>query len=297
MNDPQVAIIVLCWNGVSDTLECLRSLRGVDYPDLRVIVVDNGSTDDTFDAVSDQFPEVELIQTGENLGFAGGNNVGILHAIETGADAVLLLNNDTVVDANFLRPLVDTLYQSEAIGATNPTIYYYDEPKVIWAAGGRLDWITGVAYQRHLNEVDLGQLKEPEEIDYGVGTALLIKREAIEATGLLDPNFYLYYEETDWCCRARDAGYSTVLVPSSKIWHKISKSIGEGNPRQAYYFSRNRLLFLSKRGSGGIRMAGVMAGYARMAAAMAVRGEGRRSYATMKGVFDFCCHHYGRAGR
>lgn len=291
-----VAIIVLCWNGKEDTIECLKSLKSVNYPRYQTIVVDNGSMDGTAAAVRLGFPEVEVIQTGENLGFAAGNNVGIRYALDKGADAVLLLNNDTTIDPNFLRILVESLYRERDIGAVNPTIYYYSHPAVVWSAGGTLDWQTGVAYQRHINELDLGQFRSEEEVDYGVGAALLIRREAIEAAGQLDPSFFLYYEETEWCCRARDAGYKTLYIPAAKIWHKVSQSMNNRNATQLYYFCRNRLLFLNKRGVKPSRLLRIaLSDFGRMAAAKAVRGERKESLAVVRAVVDFYLERLGRA--
>lgn len=296
MNEPLVAIIVLCWNGKKDTLECLESLRKLRYPNYRTILVDNGSTDGTSAAVRDSFPEAEVIETRRNVGFAAGNNVGINHALERGADAVFLLNNDTTVDPDLLTSLVTSLYRSPDIGAVNPTIYYYDQPSVIWSAGGTLDWQTGIAYQRHVDEVDIGQLRAEEEVDYGVGAALLMRREAAEAVGLLDPSFFLYYEETDWCSRARDAGYKTIFVPSGKVWHKVSQSMNGRSATQLYYCCRNRLLFMSKRGTGSMRLLRIAVGdFGRMSAAMALRGERREGLAVARAVLDFYLDRLGEA--
>lgn len=295
MKGPEVTVIVLCWNGIEDTVECLRSLEEVEYSGTRLVVVDNGSTDSTAEIVRSAFPDVEVIETGENLGYAVGNNVGIVHALESGADAVLLLNNDTVVDQRFLRPMLELLYSSETVGAVNPTIYFHTEPRLIWSAGGRVEPATGIAHQEHYGEIDVGQIREPVELVYGVGTALLIKREALEATGYLDRHFYLYYEETDWCCRARDAGYTTMLAPSARVWHKISRSIREGTPPQIYYLTRNRLLFLKKRGASKAAILSVIRGLLRMSAVMTLRGRSRQGLAVLRGVKDFCTGHFGRA--
>ncbi|HOP79400.1 MAG TPA: glycosyltransferase family 2 protein [Armatimonadota bacterium] len=296
MKSPRVAVIVLTWNGKEDTLECLKSLRQVTYPNFWTVVVDNGSTDGTGDAVRASYPEVELIETGENLGFAAGNNVGIEHALRNGADAVLLLNNDTAVDPEFLSLLVQSLYRSDDIAAVSPLIYYYDLPDVIWAAGGKIDRKTGISYQLHIDERDTGQLTEEFDVDYGVGAALLIRREALETIGLLDPRTFLYYEESDWCFRAKEAGLRTVIVPSSKIWHKVSRSISPGSNTQLYYFCRNRLYFLKKHGIGKGRLLHLsLTHFGRMAAAMAVRGDKKASHTVLRAVCDFYRGKMGKA--
>lgn len=295
MNRPRVAIIILCWNGKNDTIECLKSLCDVDYPNFETIVVDNASTDGTAEDVKLSFPDVEVIKNDCNLGFAGGNNVGIVFALEKGFDAVLLLNNDTIVDPKFLSELVDVLYKSPHIGATNPVIYYYDDPSVIWSAGGYVDAKTGIAHQNHINEVDTGILRE-EIIGYGVGAAILIKREAIEMAGVLDESFFLYYEETEWCYRASDVGFKTVLVPSSKVLHKVSRSFNGDSAIQLYYLSRNRLLFLYRRGKSKVNLLGIAIGeFFRMSASMFARKKPKLGMAVLKGVFDFYRSHLGRA--
>jgi len=293
VSNPRVVVIVLCWNGVEDTLECLASLRAVDYPGFRTIVVDNGSSDGTPAIVRSSFPGVELIETGENLGFAGGNNVGICRAMDGAADAVLLLNNDTTVAPDFLSELVEAMYRSDRVAAANPTIYYYDEPDVIWAAGGAVDLRTGVASQRCIGETDSAERADEEEVDYCVGTAILMRREAVETVGLLDPAYFLYYEETDWCFRARDAGYRCIYVPTARVWHKISRGFDGNAAAQLYYFCRNRLLFLRRRGAGWGRLMRATGDLARMSAAMALRGDRVRSRAVLNGLADF---HRGRFG-
>ncbi|MBI2843222.1 MAG: glycosyltransferase family 2 protein [Armatimonadetes bacterium] len=295
MKTPLVSIAILSWNGREDTLECLKSLRGVDYPNYHTILVDNGSTDGTIPAVREGFPEVEILETGENLGCAGGNNAGIRRSLEIGADAVLLLNNDTTLDPAFLSILVENLYSSSDIGATNPTIYYYDEPDVVWSAGGSIDERTGIAYQRHLNEADRGQFKNNEDVDYGISAAMLVRREAIETAGLMDQDFFIYYDETEWCCRARDAGYRILYVPQARIWHKVSKVMNKNSAGQLYYFCRNRLLFMKKRGAGTASLFRIAAAdFGRMSLAMALRGEGKQSKAVLRAVSDF---YWGRFGR
>ncbi|MEN6371575.1 MAG: glycosyltransferase family 2 protein [Armatimonadota bacterium] len=292
---PKVAIIVLAWNGRDDTLECLKSLEDIDYPDFRVILVDNGSTDGTAEAVRSAFPDVEVIETGQNLGFAGGNNTGIRHALDSGADAVLLLNNDTVVAPEFLSSLVQVLYRSDDIAAVNPLIYYYDQPDVVWSAGGEIDRRTGIAYQRYVDIKDAGQFKGVTAVDYGVGAALLICREALEKVGLLDPDYFLYYEESDWCFRAKDAGYKTIFTPESKIWHKVSRGFEGRSAAQLYYFCRNRLYFLKKRRMKNSRLLRIaLVDFGRMAASMAVRGHVKSSHAVLRGVVDF---YLGRMGK
>jgi len=245
----QVTIIVLNWNGLADTLECLESLAQLHYPTYEVVVVDNGSTDESVEIIRAGFPQVTLIENDENLGFAEGNNVGLRHALECGADYVLLLNNDTVVDPSFLTELIAVAEADQEIGITSPLIFYYDTPEEIWTAGATIDWSDG-STQRIWAGRTTHKDQFAFDVDFVSGCAMLVKREVIERTGLLDQNFYLYYEEVDWCVRAHNQSYRIVCVPRSRIWHKVSRSIGSSSPLVSYYMTRNALLFLRKHLTG-----------------------------------------------
>lgn len=296
MSNPLVAIVVLSWNGKEDTLECLKSLQDVQYPNFKTILVDNGSTDGTREAVRSEYPAVDIVDNGENIGVAEGNNAGLKRALEIGADAMLLLNNDTTLDPPFLTHLVESLYQSPDIAGTNPIIYYYDEPDVIWSAGGDIDEKTGIVYQRELNEKDTGQLKREINIDYGISAALLIRREALEKVGMMDPAYFIYYDETDWCMRARRAGYRIVLVPEAKIWHKVSKVMNQNSAAQLYYFCRNRLLFMSKHCAGRPQLLKTATlEFGRMSASFARKKQMKQSRAVRKAIVDFYRGRFGKA--
>jgi len=242
---PGVAIIVVNWNRRADTLACLSSLSRLQYPNYEVIVIDNDSTDDSVTAIQAAHPQVTLIETGENLGFVGGNNVGLEHARTLGADYALLLNNDTEVAPDFLQRLVEAAEADPQVGIVGPLIYYFDRPDVVWSAGGAIDWAGGSTRMLGLNEQDHGQFDAaPYSVDFVTGCALLIKMALVEQVGMLDPRFFAYYEETEWCVRATRAGQKILLVPQARIWHKISLTAREASPQVHYYMVRNRLLFL-----------------------------------------------------
>jgi len=248
---PRVAVVVLNWNGLVDTLACLESLVRLDYPAYDVVVVDNGSTDGSATAIRERFPEVAVIENGENLGFTGGNNVGLRHALDQGADYALLLNNDTEVAHDFLRVLVDAAEVEPSIGMVGPTIYYHEQPDVIWSAGGTIDWRRGETHMVGLNEPERGQFgQSPRAVDFITGCALLVKRSALQRAGLLDDRFFAYYEEAEWCVRTRRAGFRILHVPLARMWHKISPSVQADSPLVHYYMTRNRLLFLRATGAG-----------------------------------------------
>ena len=251
---PSVYIIVLTWNQSALTLACLQSLQATTYANAHVIVVDNGSHDGTADSIRLHFPAVSLIANPENLGFVQGNNQGIAQALAGGADYVMLLNNDTVVDPGMLSDILAVAESDATIGIVGPTICYFDPPDVIWGAGARVDWRTGDTYRLHANEKDDAAQGVPYEVEFVGGCALCIKRQVIERIGLLDERFFIYYEETDWCIRTKSAGYRCVVAPRGKIWHKVSAAMGEGTAMTVYYMSRNRLLFLTKHLRGRRRL-------------------------------------------
>jgi len=246
MTSPIVFIIVLNWNGKDDTLECLRSLLKLDYPNFETVVVDNGSTDGSEEVIRSLFPSVRFIQTGRNLGYAGGNNVGIKHALSQGVDYVWLLNNDTTVDPQALKALVETAASDPRIAFVGSKIYYYDKPDVIWCVGGTIDLAEGGRTDHPgMGQEDRGQFESISDVGYVTGCSLLASRAAIEAIGFLPEEYFLYFEETDWNLAAQKKGYRTVIAPASLVWHKY-EDVGAYKERFIYYFFRNRVLIVRK---------------------------------------------------
>lgn len=246
---PGVIIIVLNWNGLADTLECLESLARLDYPDYEVVVVDNGSTDGSVKTIRAHFPAVGILENGENLGYAEGNNVGIRFALSRGAEYIFVLNNDTLVDSQALSGLVDVAIAHPEAGFLGPKVYHRESPQVIQSAGGMFNKYWESCY-RGMDEIEQGQFEELMGVDFVCGCAVLVSRRVIEQIGLLDPRFFLYREDIDWCYRATRAGFRVLYVPSAKVWHR-SPHIREAElPRTTYYMARNALLFLAKNGLG-----------------------------------------------
>ena len=251
MMRPHVTLIVLNWNGRDDTLACLASLAKLEYAACTIIVVDNHSTDDSVMTIRREYPTITLLEANENLGFVGGNNLGIEHAQRTGTDYILLLNNDTEVAPDFLQQMVTVAEADPNVGVVGPTIYYFDQPDVIWSAGGHIDWNEGRTWMMNLDETDQGQLgHSPRPVAFVTGCALLAKKAVFDRVGLLDQRFFAYYEETEWCTRATRAGYRIVHVPQAKLWHKISYAARDNSPIVSYYMTRNRLLFLQLARAG-----------------------------------------------
>lgn len=251
-----VAVIIVNWNGKQDTLSCLLSLQKINKQGnaLSTIVVDNGSTDDSVEVIGKKFPEVIIIKNKENLGFTGGNNVGIQYAIDHKVDLIWLLNNDTIVDKNVLS--FAKAFDDSNVGACGCKIYFapghefhldrYKEGergKVFWYAGGKVDWNNVYASHRGVDEVDHGQYDVLEETPFITGCSFVVRRNVIEKVGMLDDHYFLYLEDLDWNIRIQRAGWKTLYVPSSVLWHVNAGSSGRpGNPLHEYYFTRNRLL-------------------------------------------------------
>jgi len=247
MINPKVAVIILNWNRREDTAECLESLSHISYGNIVTLVVDNGSSDGSVAYMRERFPWAVLLENGVNLGFAEGNNAGIRFAMSNyRPEYILLLNNDTVVDSRFLDELVRVAASDEKIGMVGPKVFYYYDRKKINAAGAMMVWPLGIAKNIGLGQPDDGRFDTIRETDCVYGCAFLIKTQAIEDIGLLDRRFFIILEETDWCLRARKAGYKIVYTPGSVIYHKEGISGKKQSRTNVYYSHRNRLLLIKK---------------------------------------------------
>jgi GT2 family glycosyltransferase len=252
---PLVYVILINWNQPDLTIACIDSLNAISYSNARILLLDNGSQDDSVVRIRTCFPDVLILENHENLGFSGANNIGIEFALAQGADYVLLLNNDTVVAPDFLDLLICTAENDSDIGVVTPKIYYYDFPDRIWCAGAHIDWKTGETHRLRADHIDYSTSTDTSlySVNFVSGCAMCIKRHVLEAVGLLDTRFFIYYEETDLCARITRAGYRLVYVPKSRIWHKVSAAMGISSPKTIYYMTRNQILFLCKNTIGLIR--------------------------------------------
>lgn len=228
MQDTALYVIILNWNGENVIAACLESLLKLRGPEPRIVVVDNASTDSSLEIVRERFPRVELIVNDRNLLFAEGNNVGVRHAIASGAQYILLLNNDTEVDPDFAARMIETLHTNRDVGIVGPKILYHDDPERIWYGGGGfypLIWVP-----RHIGIRKLvGEVADtPGETGYVSGCAMLVRREVFEDVGLLDHSYRIYCEDVDFCLRAIRAGWKCCYEPRAVIWHKVSSSSGGG---------------------------------------------------------------------
>jgi GT2 family glycosyltransferase len=238
-----VTAVVLTWNGKADTLACLHSLEEVTYPALSLVVIDNNSHDGTSEAVAEAFPRARVIRLEENRGFAGGVNAGMRDALAGGAEHVLLLNNDTTVEAGFLEPLVAAASEP-AVGAACAQILHAEAPYSIWYAGASYDPRRGHQGRHHgFGEPALPASTPPYATDRACGGAMLVPRQAAELVGMLDEALFAYAEDVDWSLRARAEGLSIVVVPASVVYHRVSAaSGGASSPDAIYYALRNGLV-------------------------------------------------------
>jgi hypothetical protein len=201
MLSPSIGVVVVNYKGLADTVECLESLKTLTYPSFFVVVVDNASGNEEADKIASAFPTVEVLPQSKNLGFTGGNNVGIKRVLDRGADYVFLLNNDTTVPPSLLDVLCAAMASDATLGAVGPIMLYYDQPDRVAAAGASLDY-KGRCFN-HLSNLTLEEVTrlDPFDVEFVHGSALMLRRSVIEATGLLDDRFFLNFEEIDWCTR------------------------------------------------------------------------------------------------
>lgn len=268
----KIGIVILNYNGEKDTIKCLGSLLNLRLSDYNILitVVDNASPNGNFVYVKDYVSdlkrknvlkgsniEIVLVENSSNLGFAGGNNSGIRYVLKQGADYVIILNNDTIVDSDFVAHMSETAKSHHHEGILVPKIFFsagnefhknrYKESelgKVIWYAGGIMDWKNVIASHRGVDEVDRGQFGKPSYTDFASGCCMMVSKKVFESIGFFDERYFLYYEDSDFSERAKKAGFKILFVPESILWHNNAASTGgSGSKLQDYYITRNRLLF------------------------------------------------------
>jgi len=252
----KIAIIILNYNGLGDTLDCLESLNSLNRQgiDVGTFVVDYSDDKSEAQKIKKAFPLVTVIEKEHNLGFAQGNNVGIKRALQEGFDYILLLNNDTLVDRDFLINLYKFLVEHKEVGAVSPKIYfakghefhknrYKDDElgRVIWYVGGEIDWKNMYGSHPHVDEVDRGQFEKSQEVEYVSGCCTLIRAETLNKVDLLNEDLFLYWEDTEWSLRAKSIGWRLMMYPQAIIWHKNAGSSSSGSALQDYFLTRNRL--------------------------------------------------------
>ncbi|OGM25911.1 hypothetical protein A3D00_02245 [Candidatus Woesebacteria bacterium RIFCSPHIGHO2_02_FULL_38_9] len=299
----KVSVVILNWNQPDITLECLDSvtkLRVKDY-ELNLLIVDNGSTDNSvkiFEKLKIVNWKLEIISNGKNKGFAGGNNVGIKYALEKGADYILILNNDTIVDLQLVDRFIDTADKYPEVGMLSPKIYFAngyefhknrykkDElGKVIWSAGGKMDWDNVFGKNRGVDEVDKGQFGQEKEVNFTTGACMFLSVKALNEVGIFDEKYFMYFEDADLCMRMKKFGWKILYSPSGLVWHKVAQSSRIGSDLNDYYITRNRLLF-------GMKYAPVRTKIALIKESIKFLISGRKWQKI--GVRDFCLMKFGK---
>lgn len=246
---PLVSLITVNYNQAVVTCDLLESTRQLTYPHFEIIVVDNGSREDPTERIQQgNYPHVTVVVSPENLGFSGGNNLGIRHAK---GEYYFMLNNDTIVTPDLLERLLEPFFQDDRVGVTCPKIRFYDQANVIQYAGYRpLNPYTGQTWAIGLMEPDEGQHDQPGPTYFAHGAAMMVSRAVLEQAGSLDESFFLYYEELDWSARIRRAGFQIYYQAKALIYHRESMSVGKANPLKVYYHTRNRLWFMRRNVTG-----------------------------------------------
>ena len=253
----KIAIVVLHFSCKDLTEKCLQSIQELQAPNFQSqTIIVNNNPKEKLDDLKARFKEFNFLETEKNLGYAAGNNFGLKKALKEKPDFVFILNNDTILDKKVLVELVKASDLDEKIGILAPKIYFApgyefhqeryqkkDQGKVIWYAGGVIDWQNIVSSHRGVDEVDFGQYDTPLETDFASGCAILVKRKVFEKIGFFEEKYFLYWEDVDFCQRAKLAGFKIFFVPQAKLWHANAGSSKVGGALQDYYLTRNRLIF------------------------------------------------------
>jgi len=238
--------VIVNWNGRQVLGRCLSTLAASTCQGLTVVVVDNASSDGSQEIVRRSFPTALLIENRRNLGYAGGVNAGLKHALAEGGEYALLLNNDTEIAPDAVSLLLEAMEKRPKAAIAGPMIYYYDPPDVIWSLGGRISYWSGDIRHVAIREHDEGRYRTVREADYVTGCAMLVRLAAVREIGLMDEGYWMYNEDTDWCVRATDRGHAVIVVPDAKVWHKVSMSSGGGlTAYKVYHRLRSTLLFFT----------------------------------------------------
>jgi len=299
MVEPNVSIVIVTFNSRNELLACLKSCEGLHYTNYEIVVIDNGSRDAlALPGLQGWSKHVRtVLRSPVNLGYPKAANLGIQDALAQEMDYVLLLNDDTEVAPDFLGVLVNAAEDMPRVGAVGPVIYYFIEPRKVWFAGGWFDRQACAIQVPTPEQLDQGGETAPVEFEYLTGCCLLVKRKVIDAIGLFDERFYLYWEDADWILRMTAAGFRLAMVPQAHIWHKISVSVGgPDSPMKAYHKTRSHLLFASKHAShalpGLYRTALRDAGWLLLKSSDSNRFVRARAY--LAAVKDY---HLGRTGK
>ncbi|MEW5923863.1 MAG: glycosyltransferase family 2 protein [Candidatus Zixiibacteriota bacterium] len=248
-HQPRVHVIVLTWNRVEAVIRCLLSLNALDYSNYEVVVIDNHSEDGTVERLRSIFPRLDIIANERNLGYTGGNNVGIRHALNKGAEYIVMLNNDTLVHPDFISEMVKVAESDRSIAVVGSKNIMCVRPRIIWAAWGEITYGSTLTRIHGKHSLDSSEYNQIRDVDQVIGCGYMWRREALLDIGLLDTNFFGYHEDVDWCFRARKAGWRVVYVGSAIVYHQGGLSCSPGFTHcipVMYFLGRNGVLFVRK---------------------------------------------------
>ena len=297
----KIAMVILHFNNQKQTLACLLSINKLETKDLKIeVIVVNNNPEENLRGLKEKFNGFLFLDTKKNLGYAAGNNLGIKRALKNKSDFIFILNNDTILDEKMLLNLIDFAGSNQKIGILGPKIYFApgyefhqeryqvkDQGKVIWYAGGLIDWQNMVSSHRGVDEVDHRQYDTSKETDFVTGCAMFVREEVFEKVGLFDEKYFLYWEDVDFCWRAKQAGYKILFDPLAKVWHANAGSSEVGGPLHDYYLSRNRMLF-------GFKYASWRTKFALIRESLKILFKG--SPWQKLGIRDFYLRRFGQAG-
>jgi len=244
--DPKVFIVILNFNSFKDTKECLFSLKQLKYSNHEIIVVDNSSTDGSYEKLKREFSTYNIIKCNENLGYASGNNLGIKYALKNNAEYICILNNDVIVESDFLDKIIEIMEEHKEIGVAGPCICKYNNKNIIQAMGAKINLYTGLTQGKYKNYKYNEIPKENSFVDYLGGACFVCRRDVFEDIGLIPENYFLFFEETEFCYRASAKGYKLLCVYDSKIYHKGSSTISKYSGLSYYFLNRNRVIFIKR---------------------------------------------------
>lgn len=240
----KVGIVLVNYNGKNVLMDCIKSIKNMNYEDYKIILVDNNSSDGSVEDIRKTYNDIIIIETGENSGVAKGNNIGIRKALEIGCEYILLLNNDTEVEENMLSNMLNKADKDIMVTCK---MYFYNNKNKIWCAGGKIHWNKGITSHHGENQDDIGQFNESKFVEFTPTCCLLVHKDVFKKIGLMDENYFMYYDDTDFIARCSMNGIKLWYESSAVLWHKVSSTSG-GNKSSisVYYSDRNRLYFINK---------------------------------------------------
>jgi GT2 family glycosyltransferase len=243
---PKVYIVILNYNSYEDTVECLDSIKAIDYPNYNVVIVDNKSTDGSGIKIKEKLKDILFISSNDNKGYANGNNLGIEYALKNGAEYICVLNNDVVVETDFLTKVINKFKDDSTLGIVGSCICDYYERDKIQSFGAYINLYTGLA-QANYKGYEYKSLKDKvKEVDYLGGACFVVKRDVFSKIGTIPENYFLFFEETEFCFKAKKAGFKLICLKDSRVYHKGSSTISKFAGLSYYFLNRNRVVFMRR---------------------------------------------------